>query len=499
MILVAIGDDPEAGVAASQKKHTGSSNIYFAGDTINGASTAVQSAAYGKNVAQKIVEDLLGLQQTIPATPSTPMTKSFVPISGYRTHPRPVSVDFFGNLRLPNPFILSASPMSDGFEQVEDALQLGWGGAFLKTTFDDVHFPVHVPNRYMERFEGDGTYGNCDNVSDHPMSRVTKEVRELVAKYGRHSSFLIGASTGGDMTGQLDHDRHSWQSNTRALEEAGAMAIEYSLSCPQGGEGAEANQIVSQSAALAARVVDFVLSGALRPHIPKLFKLTAAVASVHPIISAILEVFARYPQAKAGVTLANSFPVMGFRENEAGSDRPWPHGVVFGMAGSGVLPISYRTLSEATDAFPQLYISANGGIMDSVSASHVLALGCRSVQMCTLPTRDGLGVIEHLTSGLSHILAERQLDSVDQLIGIARWGQPPSSVKGFMQLPAKSQVSTLVHPDTCISCGNCTRCPYQAIELDSSSLRPIIDANKCVACSMCILKCPSQSLELRSR
>ena len=173
------------------------------------------------------------------------------------------------------------------------------------------------------------------------------------------------------MSGNIEHDRHSWQTNTRALEEAGAMAIEYSLSCPQGGEGAEASQIVSQSPTLAARVVEYILSGARRPDIPKLFKLTAAVASVVPIISAMQAVFARFPDAKVGITLANSFPVMGFRENtSADHPRKWPHGIVFGMAGAGVLPISYRTLSEATDLFPQLYISANGGIMDSQSSAN---------------------------------------------------------------------------------------------------------------------------------
>ena len=46
---------------------------------------------------------------------------------------------------------------------------------------------------------------------------------------------------------------------------------------------------------------------------PKLFKLTAAVTAIQPIIKAIQEVFARYPDKKAGVTLANSFPSLAFR------------------------------------------------------------------------------------------------------------------------------------------------------------------------------------------
>src|ERR1019366_248415 len=57
---------------------------------------------------------------------------------------------------------------------------------------------------------------------------------------------------------------------------------------------------------------------------PKLFKLTAAVTAIQPIIKAIQEVFARYPNKKAGVTLANSFPSLAFRRScDAPSQRVW--------------------------------------------------------------------------------------------------------------------------------------------------------------------------------
>ena len=60
--------------------------------------------------------------------------------------------------------------------------------------------------------------------------------------------------------------------------------------------------------------------------------------------------FAEFPQAKAGITLANSFPSVAFR----GIARwlrldfgdKWPKGVVVGLAGQGVLPISYKSLAD---------------------------------------------------------------------------------------------------------------------------------------------------------
>ena len=78
---------------------------------------------------------------------------------------------------------------------------------------------------------------------------------------------------------------------------------------------------------------------------PKLFKLTGAVTAIQPIIQAIQEVFARHPGKKAGVTLANSFPSLAFRP---AAGRRWEEGVVIGMSGEGVLPISNLTLAKVS-------------------------------------------------------------------------------------------------------------------------------------------------------
>ena len=37
-----------------------------------------------------------------------------------------------------NPFVLSASPVTDGYERVRTAYGAGWGGAVLKTAFDGI-------------------------------------------------------------------------------------------------------------------------------------------------------------------------------------------------------------------------------------------------------------------------------------------------------------------------------------------------------------------------
>ena len=224
------------------------------------------------------------------------------------------------------------------------------------------------------------------------------------------------------------------------------------------------------------------------PEIPKLFKLTAAVTSVAVIARAIKEVLDKYPNKKAGITLANTFPVMDFRNIEK---KQWEEGIVFGMSGAGVAPISYLTLSTAMPV--GITISGNGGPMNYKQTAHFLALGVKTVQFCTIVTKYGYGVYDELANGVSYLMQERGIKSMKELIGIAQ----PNPIRGFMELTPTKKISSLIE-EFCVNCGNCTRCPYQAITLNSKCL-PEIDPAKCIGCSICTKKCFVGALEMRKR
>jgi len=467
-VIIAIGARPDRNRADDPR-------VFYAGDGLNGPTTVVTASASGKNAAMQV--DAMLRADSIEIADHK---KSWTPVPGYDLLPVPLATDFFGR-RIRSPFLLSAAPPSDGYEQMKRAYEAGWAGGVMKTAFDDV--PIHIPGEYMHVFS-ERTWGNCDNVSGHPLDRVCDEIRRLVAEYPDR---LTIASTGGPVTGDDEADRQVWQGNTRKLEEAGAMAIEYSLSCPQGGDGTEGD-IVSQSPAATGKIVEWILSGAGKPGVPKLFKLTAAVTSIEVILQAITEVLARFPEHKAGVTLANTFPTMRFKGRQGGR---WDEGIVVGMSGEGVAPISNFTLARA--GATDLYVSGNGGPMDHKAAAHFLALGAGTVQFCTIVMKYGYGIIDHLDSGLSHLLAERGIGSVAELVGCAQ----PEPITDFMALSADKKLSA-VTAELCVHCGNCTRCPYLAIHLDDGGV-PITDPSRCVGCGICAQKCPSGALLMRPR
>ncbi len=453
--------------------------VVYAGDCAEGPTTVVEASASGKNAAD-MVEAIFDARPR----PSFPRNrggyvKSRTVVPGYDFRPVSLEADFFGR-PIATPFLLSAAPPTDGIEQMRKAYAAGWSGGIMKTAFDGV--PIHIPERYMFTFDRN-TYANCDNVSGHALDRVCREIEQLVQEFPDR---LTLGSTGGPVTGDDEADARQWQGNSRKLEDAGAMGIEFSLSCPQGGDGTEGD-IVSQNAELTAKIIEWVLSAG-DGSVPKLFKLTGAVTSVASIVSAAREVFRRYPDKKAGITLANSFPTLAFRPGEKPT---WEEGIIVGASGAGILNISFLSLAKV--AHLGVTISGNGGPMDYKAAADFLALGAKTVQFCTIAMKYGYGIIDDLTSGLSHLMADRGIHSVADLIGIAL----PDPVTDFMDLSPFKKVSAPSR-ELCLRCGNCARCPYLAISLDEDGF-PITDPSRCVGCGICALKCFAMAIDMRDR
>ncbi|MGC8927357.1 MAG: FAD-dependent oxidoreductase [Myxococcota bacterium] len=449
--------------------------VFYAGDLVNGPTTVVEAVASGKNAALRI-DSFLKKEKAISIKKDF---KSFYILKGLIKQPIPLTTKFF-NMDIISPFILSAAPPSDGYEQMKKAYDMGWAGGVMKTTFDNV--PIHIPSEYMFVF-GKSTYANCDNVSAHPLDRVAREAERLIREYPDRLTIV---STGGPVTGNDESDSRVWQSNTKRLENAGVKAIEYSLSCPQGGDGTKGD-IVSQDPDLTAKIVGWVMEVS-DPEIPKLFKLTAAVTSIYPIVSAIKEVFQRYPDKMAGITLANTFPTLAFRK---GKKERWEEGIIVGMSGEGVLPISYLTLANVSKM--SIEVSGNGGPMDYKAAADFLALGVNTVQFCTIVMKYGYGIIDDLMMGVSYLMKSRGFNSIAELRGAAL----PDPITPFMELTPIKKISQ-VREGLCQHCGNCTRCPYLAIRLNNKKI-PETDPSRCIGCSICVQKCFAGALYMRER
>jgi len=450
--------------------------IFTCGDLKNSATTVVEAVASGRNCAVEIMEKF-GIKDS--AMSFDKHTKSNIGLQDKYIKQVSIKADFFGR-EMRSPFILSAAPPSDGYDQVKKAYEAGWAGAVMKTAFDDLD--IHIPHDYMFRFNED-TYANCDNVSEVPLRKAIENAKRIIKEYPDRLTLV---STGGPVTGNDEDDKLVWQANTKLIDSAKVHGVEYSLSCPQGGDGTEGD-IVSQNAELTAKVIDWVLEVS-DAEIPKLFKLTGAVTSIVPILETIKKVFNKYASKKAGITLANTFPTVAFRKDKK---QEWEDGIMVGMSGDAVKYISNLNLSKA--AAVGLTISGNGGTMNYKDSADFLALGCKTVQFCTAAMKDGVKVIQDLEQGLAYMMIERNMKTIDDLIGVAL----PNPILDFMDISPVKRISD-VNPDLCEHCGNCTRCPYLAITLNEDKI-PVTDASKCIGCSICVQKCFSGALFMRER
>lgn len=111
------------------------------------------------------------------------------------------------------------------------------------------------------------------------------------------------------------------------------------------------------------------------PNIPHIFKLTAAVSSIRKILTYVKKVFDKYPNKKAAITLANSFPAADAKETQR--SRNWEDFRCVGIHGEGVTPISLLSLASVWDM--GIAISGNGGPMNYKAAADFLALGVKNV------------------------------------------------------------------------------------------------------------------------
>ena len=195
-----------------------------------------------------------------PSPPSSASVKSRAVLPGSAAAPcrsKPIS----SAASILSPFLLSAAPPSDGYEQMKKAYEAGWAGGVMKTAFDGV--PIHIPSEYMFAFT-QSTYANCDNVSGpSPGARLPR-----------------GGAAHQGIPGPPDHglDRRPGDRQRRERQEGlavqheeargcGIMGIEYSLSCPQGGDGTKGD-IVSQDAELTAKIIGWVMDRSAIPTSP---------------------------------------------------------------------------------------------------------------------------------------------------------------------------------------------------------------------------------------
>ena len=243
----------------------------------------------------------------------------------------------------------------------------------------------------------------------------------------------------------MGQTEEEWIELARMSEEAGVDAVELNFSCPQmrlAGMGSD----VGQNPELVAFYTAYVKHTVKIPVIPKMTPNITTV--IKPALGAFF----------------------------AGAD-----------AISAINTIKSVTMSDGAMVNGQHAVSGYSG-----------QLGCSNVQVCTAVMQYGYRIIDDLTLGLRHYMAERGVSNLSELVGerISQFVRPN-------HLDRESVVFPKFDRERCIGCGRCSvSCSdggHQAITFDTDTRQPHIIGTKCVGCHLCRLVCPTGAIGLTKR
>ena len=379
---------------------------------------------------------------------------------------------------LENPFFLSSSVVASTYDMCARAFEAGWAGAAFKTICS---FEIHEASPRFSAITGaEGNiigFKNIEQLSDHSVAENMEVFRRLKKDYP--TKFILASIMG--------QDEAEWEELARLCEENGADAVELNFSCPnmmEGGLGSDIGQI--------PELVERYTAAAKRgTKIPVLAKLTPNVAAMSPAAEAAMR------GGADGIAAINTIKSIIDVNRHTFISAPAVHGMsaVGGYSGNAVKPIALRFIAELgqNPALEGLHISAMGGIENWSDALEYMLLGAGTVQVTTAVMQFGYRIIEDLKSGLNYYLAEKGLDNVSQIRGLAL-----DYVSNTTEvLERDTVIFPKFHRDRCIGCGRCSiSCAdggHQAIRMGEDR-RPILDGKKCVGCHLCLLVCPQRAI-----
>lgn len=394
-----------------------------------------------------------------------------------------LAIDFCG-IHCENPFFLASSAVSTNYDMVAKAFDAGWGGAFFKTIC------LQEIKEVSPRFDAMHVKGTSDIYSFRNMEQLSENTpQEDFSTLHRLKKDYPQKVLVASIMGKTESE---WVQLARRAEAAGADAVELNFSCPQmrlagmGSDVGQNSELVLFYTACVKQAVDIPVIPKMTPNITHISQPgMAALFAGADAISAINTI--------KSVTMDPRSEVSG-------------HRCISGLSGRAVKPIALRYILELANHFTtsnvsrlghKVELSGIGGIESWRDALEFIQLGCRNVQVCTAVMQYGNRIIEDLTLGMQHYMAERGISSLDDLVG-----EQLHTFVAASDMDRDTVVYPMIDRDVCIGCGRCfTSCHnggHQAIVFDESR-KPHMDGSKCVGCQLCMLVCPTGAIGLSKR
>lgn len=382
-------------------------------------------------------------------------------------------------IKFENPFLLSSAPPTANIKSIDQAFELGWGGAVLKTITPGNIEMIEASPTYAAFKEGHKVYGfeNIEMLSHLSVKEWLKGIQFLKKK---HPTKVIIASI------MAPVKKQEWQKLVKTLNKSPCDAFELNFSCPNGVPEKGVGMAIGTDPETSAQITKWVKEVAEKPVFVKL----------SPNVTNIAEIAQAVEKAGAdGIAAINTVQsIMGVNLD---TFVPYPcvngKSTCGGYSGMAVKPIGLRCVAQIRQE-SSLPILGMGGISTWKDAAEYITLGADAVQVCTEVMVNGYGIIDSLKKGLLDYLKAKKLKSPKELKNKAI-----SKLSTHEKLPKKKKVHPVIDDALCCKCGKCVKMCSESEHNCLSLVKGHIKFDKkcCAGCSLCSIVCPLNAIQMK--
>ncbi|WFO75198.1 4Fe-4S binding protein [Desulfurococcaceae archaeon MEX13E-LK6-19] len=393
-------------------------------------------------------------------------------------------------IKLKNPIMNAACPISRDAEMMKALIDAGVGGVVAKTISVE---PAIVPRPsmgtvdrgimvgYMLKSLGEGRvvvepkpnlgnyrafYAllNAELWSDIPAEHYLEREYPVVKKYAKEHNVAFFISIG--------YKPHELRLLGPKCQKAGADAIEFSTHYI----GKDWTPVVEAAKAL-REVVDIPIFAKLSPFTPNIPELVKELEKVG--VDGIVATNTIGPALH--IDIETGKPIVG---------GPWGYGW---MSGPALKPIALAVVAEVARN-TKLPVIGVGGITRGADVIEYFMAGASAVQICTAALIEGFGVFKRILNEVESWLKSHGYSSIEDVKGMALKHLGPKPLRTYAVPP-------VVDEKKCIGCGLCQQvCDYDAVHVVEEGGKRVarVDIDKCYGCGLCTSVCPTRAIHFET-